>query len=76
MQHQIISRPQAPRPIAIEIDGEPLGVVVPHDEGYRFLAVRYAAFDHDGQVFSSVEDARAIIGASLSGASLGEARAR
>ena len=29
----------------LEVDGEPLGVVVPSDEGYRFLAVRYAGRD-------------------------------
>ncbi len=65
MQHQTITRPPAIRPIAIEIDGEPLGVVVPSDEGFRFLAVRYAAFALDGQIFESVEDARTTIGAAL-----------
>ena len=65
MQHQTITRPPATRPIAIEIDGEPLGVVVPSDEGFRFLAVRYAAFALDGQIFESVEDARLTIGAAL-----------
>ena len=54
MQYQSITRPPATRPIAIEIDGEPLGVVVPSDEGYRFLAVRYQAFALDGQVFETV----------------------
>ena len=43
----------------------PLGVVVPSDEGFRFLAVRYAAFALDGQIFASVEDARLTIGAAL-----------
>ena len=62
MQYQTITRPPATKPIAIEIDGEPLGVVVPSDEGYRFLAVRFAAFALDGRVFDSIEDARAIIG--------------
>ena len=65
MQHQTLTRPPATRPIAIEIDGEPLGVVVPSGEGYRFLAVRYAAFALDGQIFESVEDARLTIGAAL-----------
>lgn len=58
MQHQIISRPPTPRPIAIEVDGEPLGVVVPADAGYRFLAVRLNAFAIDGKVFTTVEAAR------------------
>ena len=56
MQHQIIPRPPASRPIAIEVDGEPLGVVVPADEGFRFLAVRLNAFAVDGRVFTTVED--------------------
>ncbi len=65
MQHEIISPPPTGRPIAIEVDGEPLGVVVPSDEGYRFLAVRYAAFPLDGQVFESVEEARSTLGAAI-----------
>ena len=65
MQHQSISRPPATKPIAIEIDGEPLGVVVPSDVGFRFLAVRFAAFPLDGRVFDSVEEARAMIGEAL-----------
>jgi len=58
MQHQTFSRPPASRPIAIEVDGEPLGVVVPAEEGFRFLAVRLNAFAVDGRVFTSVEAAR------------------
>ena len=65
MQHEIISRPPAARPIAIEVDGEPLGVVVPSGEGYRFLAVRYAAFPLDGRIFDSVEEARLTLGAAI-----------
>lgn len=65
MQYQTITRPPATRPIAIEVDGEPLGVVVPSDEGYRFLAVRFAAFPLDGHVFDSVEAARTAVGAAL-----------
>ncbi len=65
MQHEIITSPATGRPIAIEVDGEPLGVVVPSDEGYRFLAVRYAAFALDGRVFDSVEEARSTLGAAI-----------
>ena len=65
MQHQTISRPTTAKPIAIEVDGEPLGVVLPSDQGYRFLAVRFAAFEHDGRIFESVEAARAALGESL-----------
>ena len=62
MQHQTLTRPQTPKPIAIEVDGEPLGVVVPQDEGYRFLAVRLRAFDLDGRTFESIEAARLALG--------------
>jgi hypothetical protein len=65
MQYQTITRPPTPRPIAIEVDGEPLGVVVRSDEGFRFLAVRFAAFPLDGRVFDSVEAARTAIGEAL-----------
>jgi hypothetical protein len=71
MQHQTISRPPSSRPIAIEIDGEPLGVVVPSDEGYRFLAVRFSAFALDGKTFESVEEARTAIGAAIRADDLG-----
>jgi hypothetical protein len=68
MQHQAFSsRSPSPKPIAIEVDGEPLGVVVPSDEGYRFLAVRLSAFALDGQMFESVEAARSAIGAVIRG---------
>jgi hypothetical protein len=63
MQHQTISRPPTPKPVAIEVDGEPLGVVVPADEGYRFLAVRLNAFAVDGRIFTSVEAARDAVSA-------------
>ena len=65
MLHQTFPRPPSSRPIAIEIDGEPLGVVVPSDAGYRFLAVRFSAFALDGQTFESVEHARRVIGAAV-----------
>lgn len=65
MQHQTISRPPAPKPVAIEVDGEPLGVVVPADEGYRFLAVRFNAFAVDGRVFNTIEAARDAVTAAV-----------
>ncbi len=64
---QLVSRPPASRPIAIEVDGEPLGVVVPHAEGYRFLAVKLPAFDLDGRLFDSPERARAALSAVVHG---------
>jgi hypothetical protein len=57
MQHAHVHRPSGTKPIAIEVDGEPLGVVIREDGGYRFLAVRYSAFPIDGQVFDTVEAA-------------------
>lgn len=63
MQHQTFSRPPSAKPIAIEVDGEPLGVVVPDDEGYRFLAVRFNAFAVDGKVFTTVDAARDAVSA-------------
>lgn len=47
------------RPVVIDVGGEPLGVVVPHQDGFRFLAVKLPAFALDGEIFSSVEAARA-----------------
>jgi hypothetical protein len=61
MQHHTLSRPASSRPVAIEVDGEPVGVVVPADEGYRFLAVRLAAFGSDGKTFPSIDAARASV---------------
>jgi hypothetical protein len=46
------------KPIVIEVSGEPLGVVVPAGEGFRFMAVRFPVFSIDGQIFSSVVEAR------------------
>ena len=63
MQHQTFSRPPSLKPIAIEVDGEPLGVVVPADEGYRFLDVRRIAFAVVGYSFTTVEAARDAVSA-------------
>jgi hypothetical protein len=67
MQHSVPG-PSSGKPIAIAVDGEPLGVVVPSPQGFRFLAVRYSAFSIDGQTFDSIADAetaaRVALGAS------------
>jgi hypothetical protein len=68
MQHTHVENRGGNRPIAIEVDGEPLGVVIKQDDGFRFLAVRYIAFVIDGQVFESVEAARAAVSDAVSGA--------
>lgn len=57
MQEAKLDRAKAHKPIVIEVAGEPLGVVVPHDSGYRFLAVKLPAFAIDGQLFDTVEQA-------------------
>jgi hypothetical protein len=57
MQHSV-ARPAPPKPIAIDVAGEPLGVVIPSADGFRFMAVRLPVFPLDGKVFSSVEEAR------------------
>jgi hypothetical protein len=64
MQPQSISRPLA-RPVPVEFEGEPLGVAVPAEGGYRFLAVRFSAFPIDGQTFESLDAARAALGAAV-----------
>lgn len=46
------------KPIVIAVAGEPLGVVVPHEEGFRFLAVKLPAFALEGRTFPTVETAR------------------
>ena len=53
------SRTALQKPIVIAVADEPLGVVVTHDAGYRFLAVKLPAFAIDGQLFSTVEAAEA-----------------
>ena len=58
MQHVHVEKPNGNKPIAINVDGEPIGVVVRHARGFRFLAVRLNAFEVDGEVFDSVEAAR------------------
>jgi hypothetical protein len=66
MQHTSVDRPAGNRPVTIEVDGEPLGVVVPEIHGFRFLAVRFSAFAIDGEVFESIEAARQAASAALS----------
>lgn len=58
MQHTPVDRPVAARPISIDVAGEPVGVVVPSDKGYKFLAVKFPVFAIDGEIYASVEAAR------------------
>lgn len=58
MQHSNVTNPNGTRPISIDVEGEPQGVVIPEAGGFRFLAVRLGAFAIDGRVFASVAAAR------------------
>ncbi|HTJ55967.1 MAG TPA: hypothetical protein VL418_00185 [Devosiaceae bacterium] len=57
MQH-IVARPAPQKPIAIDVAGQPQGVVIPLADGFRFMAVRLPVFPLDGKMFASVEEAR------------------
>lgn len=58
MQYTVAQHPLQ-KPIAIDVEGEPLGVVIPSSDGFRFLAVRLPVFPLDGVIFESVDAARA-----------------
>lgn len=61
MQHAHFEKPHGAKPIAVDVDGEPKGVLVALDQGFRFLAVKLDAFGVDGQVFATVEAAEAAL---------------
>jgi hypothetical protein len=61
MQHAQFEKPNSAKPIAVDIDGEPKGVLVALDDGFRFLAVKLDAFGVDGQVFETIEAAEAAV---------------
>jgi len=67
MQHAHFEKPHGAKPIAIDVDGEPKGVLVAASEGFRFLAVKLDAFGVDGQIFESIEAAEAAVRDSLRG---------
>jgi hypothetical protein len=67
MQH-IVAQPSLHKPIAIDVEGEPLGVVIPEEQGFRFLAVRLPVFPIDGVIFESVEAAQRAAAGALSAA--------
>ena len=67
MQHAHFEKPRSAKPIAVDIDGEPKGVLVASGDGFRFLAVKLDAFGVDGKVFDSVEAAEAAVRESLRG---------
>ena len=67
MQEPSLKTAEKIRPTAIEVGGEPLGVVVPDAEGYRFLAVKLPAFPIDGQHFPSIETAHFAVSQAVRG---------
>jgi hypothetical protein len=64
MEHPV-ARPVETRPTVIEVRGEPLGVVVPSGERFRFVAVKLPVFGIDGMIFDTVEEARKAAGEAL-----------
>lgn len=57
MLEKNLNRAERLRPIVIEVAGEPQGVVVPAEGGYKFVAVKLPAFAMDGRHFPSIETA-------------------
>lgn len=70
MQHTPAGRLVDQRPIVIEVEGEPLGVVVPSGESFRFLAVKLPVFAIDGEMFDSIEAARQAASAAAAAAGI------
>ncbi len=56
MQYAPVRAP-AQKPIVIEVGGEPFGVVIPSESGFRFMAVRFPVFPLDGKLFETVDAA-------------------
>jgi hypothetical protein len=61
MLHSTVHRPTDNKPVTVDVDGEPQGVLISDPAGFRFVAVRLEAFDVDGQIFSSFEAAQAAL---------------
>jgi hypothetical protein len=66
MQENNLNRAERLRPIVIEVAGEPQGVVVPADGGYKFVAVKLPAFAMDGQHFPTIETAQLAVSRAVS----------
>lgn len=67
MQENSLNKAVTHRPTVIEVGGEPLGVVVPAEGGYRFLAVKLPAFVVDGQHYPSIEIAHKAVSDAVRG---------
>ena len=68
MQENSLSKAETLRPTVIEVAGEPQGVVVPTEGGYRFLAVKLPAFVVDGHHFETIEIAHKAVRDAVQGA--------
>ena len=68
MQENSLRRAETLRPTVIEVAGEPQGVVVPTEGGYRFLAVKLPAFVVDGHHFETIEIAHKAVRDAVQGA--------
>ena len=67
MQENSFKTAETLRPTVIEVAGEPQGVVVPTEGGYRFLAVKLPAFVVDGQHFPTIETANKAVRDAIEG---------
>lgn len=67
MQENSFAKAETLRPTVIEVAGEPQGVVVPTEGGFRFLAVKLPAFVVDGQHFASIEIAHQAVREAVQG---------
>jgi hypothetical protein len=67
MQENSFAKAETLRPTVIEVAGEPQGVVVPTEGGFRFHAVKLPAFVVDGQHFASVEIAHRAVSEAVQG---------
>lgn len=52
-----MNRRQTPDRCIVEVNGEPVGVVVSDEAGYTFIAAARRAFSMDRTSFSSIEGA-------------------
>lgn len=71
MQHTYFREPRPQRPRLIEVRGEPVGVLVPAGNGFKFVAVKLPVFSIDGQIFDSPELAQAAAASAASDKSPG-----
>lgn len=54
-----------PKPIVIEIAGQPRGVLVRRGAKLAFIAVKLEVFELDGKLFETADDARLAVAAAI-----------